>query len=338
MSSSFWCCCPILSINPGLTQQEVRDILENTATDMGVNGFDNNFGNGRVNAFAAVQAALPQPEILGISSICNSANETFTLLNNTELVTWETSSNLTTISSNNTSITVCAINSSVSGWGYVRATTSAVTVQKDVWVGTPKAVLVSGEPQYGGSYVTGQNIYLNFEDEAQQVWPYINDSNFQFRKATSYNYDYHLVTKSGQTIVLQIDSSNYCAIDIEVRFKNECGWGPWKYYEWFLDLGGGGYYYSVYNNTSSNELNVEIFESDDSKDIQSSDFQRGLSNTLKDEYDIIIADLYGIIKYKGSKKKDKVLKINTASWPKSIYFINMTNSKGKTVNKGFAIE
>ncbi len=47
----------VLSVNPNLTQQEVRNILTSTATDMGVNGLDNNFGFGRVNAFSAVQAA-----------------------------------------------------------------------------------------------------------------------------------------------------------------------------------------------------------------------------------------------------------------------------------------
>lgn len=40
----------VLSVNPNLTQQQVRNILNQTATDMGANGFDNNFGNGRVNA------------------------------------------------------------------------------------------------------------------------------------------------------------------------------------------------------------------------------------------------------------------------------------------------
>ena len=39
----------VLSVNPNLTQQEVRNILTSTATDMGVNGLDNNFGFGRVN-------------------------------------------------------------------------------------------------------------------------------------------------------------------------------------------------------------------------------------------------------------------------------------------------
>ncbi|MEO1653176.1 MAG: S8 family serine peptidase, partial [Bacteroidota bacterium] len=47
----------VLSVNPSLTESEVKNILYNTAIDMGANGFDNVYGNGRVNAFAAVQAA-----------------------------------------------------------------------------------------------------------------------------------------------------------------------------------------------------------------------------------------------------------------------------------------
>ena len=47
----------VLSIDPNLTQTQVRDILTNTAIDMGSAGFDNTYGHGRVNAFAAVQQA-----------------------------------------------------------------------------------------------------------------------------------------------------------------------------------------------------------------------------------------------------------------------------------------
>lgn len=47
----------ILAIDNSLTGPEVHDILENTADDMGTNGFDNTFGYGRVNAHEAVLAA-----------------------------------------------------------------------------------------------------------------------------------------------------------------------------------------------------------------------------------------------------------------------------------------
>ncbi|MBI1193711.1 MAG: S8 family serine peptidase [Bacteroidetes bacterium] len=47
----------VLSVDPGATAASVRSTLASTATDMGAPGFDNAFGNGRVNAFAAITGA-----------------------------------------------------------------------------------------------------------------------------------------------------------------------------------------------------------------------------------------------------------------------------------------
>ncbi len=65
----------ILSVNPGLTQQQVRDIIINTADKVGDNyiytsGWNNEMGYGRVNAFNAVKAALPTT-IAGPSLVCH---------------------------------------------------------------------------------------------------------------------------------------------------------------------------------------------------------------------------------------------------------------------------
>jgi serine protease AprX len=48
----------ILSANPTLTPAQVREILESTAVDLGVPGRDNEHGAGRIDAYAAVRAAL----------------------------------------------------------------------------------------------------------------------------------------------------------------------------------------------------------------------------------------------------------------------------------------
>ncbi len=48
----------VKSANPNLTNAEIRDILESTAEDLGDPGWDQYFGNGLVNAYAAVQSAL----------------------------------------------------------------------------------------------------------------------------------------------------------------------------------------------------------------------------------------------------------------------------------------
>ncbi len=47
----------IFSANSSLSNQQARDILRNTAVDLGTSGWDTRFGYGRVDALAAVQAA-----------------------------------------------------------------------------------------------------------------------------------------------------------------------------------------------------------------------------------------------------------------------------------------
>lgn len=46
----------IWSVNPTLTPDEVRDIIEKTAVDLGPPGWDDEYGHGRVDAYAAVRA------------------------------------------------------------------------------------------------------------------------------------------------------------------------------------------------------------------------------------------------------------------------------------------
>ncbi|MCD6596339.1 MAG: S8 family serine peptidase, partial [Bacteroidales bacterium] len=68
----------MLSVNPILTEAEVRTTLQQTATDMGATDFDNTFGYGRVNAYDAVEDV--HLYITGPSLVCAS-NSTFTLHN-----------------------------------------------------------------------------------------------------------------------------------------------------------------------------------------------------------------------------------------------------------------
>ncbi len=57
----------VWSINPDLSPSQVRSILETTALDLGLTGWDETFGYGRIDAAAAVQAALatvPEPQTI----------------------------------------------------------------------------------------------------------------------------------------------------------------------------------------------------------------------------------------------------------------------------------
>ena len=67
----------MLSVNPNLTEAQVRTMLQQSATDMGSSGIDNNFGHGRANAQKALSAAFGN--ITGPSIICSGGQ--YTLVN-----------------------------------------------------------------------------------------------------------------------------------------------------------------------------------------------------------------------------------------------------------------
>ncbi len=48
--------------NQKLLPAEVSDVLRSTAADLGAPGADNTFGSGRIDAFAAVQSVVQQPQ------------------------------------------------------------------------------------------------------------------------------------------------------------------------------------------------------------------------------------------------------------------------------------
>ena len=57
----------ILSVNPALTNQQVKEIMLQNADDLGTAGFDQYFGNGRINvakSLLAAQTSVPQPDTL----------------------------------------------------------------------------------------------------------------------------------------------------------------------------------------------------------------------------------------------------------------------------------
>jgi hypothetical protein len=52
----------VLSANPGLTSEEIEQVLEGSSDDLGAGGWDIFFGSGRVNAAGAVDLALASPD------------------------------------------------------------------------------------------------------------------------------------------------------------------------------------------------------------------------------------------------------------------------------------
>ncbi len=55
------CASLVLAANPGYSPAQVKKALEAGATDLGPTGFDNGYGNGKVNAYAALGTGAPEP-------------------------------------------------------------------------------------------------------------------------------------------------------------------------------------------------------------------------------------------------------------------------------------
>ncbi|MEM9887191.1 MAG: S8 family serine peptidase [Bacteroidota bacterium] len=99
----------VLSIDPSLTGPEVHAILENTADDMGANGFDNFYGHGRVNAHQAVLEAQA-----GLGGCTDSDNDS--VCDDVDLCIGVNDLPLTLIDdpiTNETNTTISSINSNV---------------------------------------------------------------------------------------------------------------------------------------------------------------------------------------------------------------------------------
>ncbi|MCK9450055.1 MAG: S8 family serine peptidase, partial [Bacteroidales bacterium] len=144
----------VLSVNPSLTWQEVKTIIESTTDKIGNYTYtigageqsnltwNNQMGYGRVNAYAAVNTAVPR--ISGPTTVCSS-NTIFTLNNLPSIasVTWSHSSNLLYVNGQGTtSYTVKAASPNISGPGWITAkvvhgSSSFTLPSKNIWAGMP---------------------------------------------------------------------------------------------------------------------------------------------------------------------------------------------------------
>ena len=208
----------VLSVNPNLTQQEVRGILTTTATDMGTIGFDNNFGFGKPNAFNAVILAIGN--ITGSSTICTS--NTVCALNSlppNSTITWSNSPNITIVSGQGTnSLTIKATNRFFSGSGYIKATLSSfgsdpISIEKNVWVGKPKIDgYISGSSSIncpGTTHIF--SFYGDVKGESSTNWAI---SGHFDDVSNSNNYDVYIKsTNIGEGYVTFV-ASNVCGEDI----------------------------------------------------------------------------------------------------------------------------
>jgi hypothetical protein len=143
----------ILSVSPLLNEGDVANTLRSTATDMGTAGFDNNFGAGRLNAQAAINAAL---NIAGANVICASPAQAYTIAAQPAgtVINWTASpASLFTASTaaGNTFTTAGVGNGSGTISVTITGNCGNTTLTRRVTIGTPAPTGISG-PSYDLCY------------------------------------------------------------------------------------------------------------------------------------------------------------------------------------------
>ena len=251
----------MLSVNSGLTEQQISDILRNTATDMGANGFDNTYGFGRINAFQALQQVMPS--ISGPEFVCTTnANFTLTEVPAGSTIDWSVLPvNLFTNDIGTGISFSTSANNNMFGAGTITATITNGCGQTDisfeVWVGKPSGVTTnpSGVPAIEAQMGSIFNIYVTSIPGATTSslnWRTNRNSGLNLNPgygvcvveclAIGYNYVY--VTSSNTC-----GTSSYSLIPVDVTSEG----------------GGGQQFLSLSPNPSNGVFDIEIKDLDNSK-------------------------------------------------------------------------
>lgn len=292
-----------VSWNGSSPQRRLRDWLDPSNTNQTfLNGINPN----------------PPMSLTGSNIVCGS-NTSFNLQNGGSNVTWQVSSNLLIVSSNNNSITVKAKTTSVYGSGFIRAILPYETLQKDVWVGKPLASNISIWNSTQTSYPydttpTGTPIEFvvgypptNRCDILDVEWEvsygtYIMNGSFP---CFGSNYT------TNKLIVFTEPGTQY----VRVRIRNNCGWSDWKTISIYVTQGYGGYY-RIYPNPTSEILNItKLVQNNISHEI---DLQKNMSSNIE-TYELYDFNSKLILKGKLSNQNS----IDTSKYKKGIYFLKI---------------
>ncbi|MCH7403082.1 S8 family serine peptidase [Belliella kenyensis] len=266
----------MLSVNCNLTENEVRSILQQTATDMGSAGFNNTFGFGRVNAFDAVQAALPT--ISGPDFLCTSSSYSLQNPPAGSMVSWSVSpTNLFSGATSGTGATasLSPASSAISGTATltfnVNTGCGEIEITKDITVGSPKINM--GTYSYNNNTQPTQpyfsiinnvvcDLYTPVSAEIPIEAGISNFHNLQILHVSDPSLTYNVTFSDdlatiyfdfwdyGQEIIFRLTTQNDCGSDFkDFAFRSE------QCYGYLSD-------YKIYPNPASDVLNIEINQSE----------------------------------------------------------------------------
>ncbi|MBX2965620.1 MAG: S8 family peptidase [Cyclobacteriaceae bacterium] len=327
----------MLSINPNLTETQVRTILQQTATDMGASGFDNTFGFGRLNAHAAIQAVMPT---ITSSSLAVCTNGTTFTLNNVPAgvtVTWTaTPANLFQTSSGTlptgvNTLILNAANNNVSGQGTITFTITTgcgnpVQLQTFAWVGLAQSL------SFTASYNQSQGVMLSTPyvgGGATAMWS-VNGTQHAgfdiFVQPLCIDYT-NIPLEISLTVENQCDLKTVCT-----QYMLKCPPSPLLTNMGSCGGGGGGEepefheesQYSVSPNPASRLVNVAVVPVSGS--IKTNVSPSGKTKNTVTIQSIVLTDMNGQVKYSSEflNEPEKV-QIDISHLMKGIYILKISN-------------
>ena len=240
----------MLSVNPHLTEAQVRSMLNSTAIDMGSSGFDNTFGHGRVNAYHALIAAS-NAMISGPSLICYGETYTIPNLPTGASVTWSVTGDISISGpSNGTSVYVVKTGN---GKGNIEAVISSSCSPSTSYTFTKNNIIIGSPlPADGGVFIdnngqvpldqtayftSSQTVYISLSNPAYSyyIWSdfYKNGDVIWYHQAGTDGLVIMFQNPQyGDYVGMSLGASNSCGINNSPLFIYYTG-GPYYYYKAF---------------------------------------------------------------------------------------------------------
>ncbi len=317
----------MLSVNPNLTEAEVRTILQQTATDMGTAGFDNTYGYGRLNAYRAVEKAVGGP-ISGPDLFCTTGSYS---LSGTPpgAVTWSGSSGNFSVNSSTGATTRY-----LDGPGYVRANIATgcgtVTIQKLVYSGVPYYDHLDVEAGWLGS---GQGKVLTSYGNTQMEAGYTLFMGAEVASILEYGFEMQNHSNWYVTpLTLTSIEMNYWSLPnptsqtIHIRARNSCGWGAYKATNWTVSTFFAKY--TVSPNPASDRLTLLFEDLIDPKGIPNHLELFHESSTIP-----VRTKKVSTSDFESIKNNNNRLSIEVKDLPRGIYYLHVNYNEKKSPDR-----
>ncbi len=284
-------------------------------------------GYGRVNALKAVEEViLGNITLTGNNTICNS--NTFYSLSQIPSgisISWSVSSNLQIVSSSTTGATVKAINSTVQGDGFVRATIGTRVITKNVWVGKPSSV--TGLYHVATFGCTKGEINVDSGGGADQYEWIISGGTIVIPNVNSNSY-------TGQSVIFVDPIDVPYGFTVKVRAKNSCGYSAWytKHIPTDCSTGGGGGGGVTPLNDSLVLDDKTVFFPNPTSETVYVNLNKLTNNEKEFDFHIKLFDFNGSLVFE--KQTNRIFEqINVSSLRSGIYILHLSNKERNVTEK-----